>query len=195
MPARPAERHAVAIAADLTLDQIETLCVDAYKIGYPAGHLLGQKVPRTAQVAEALFADICDKNDRAAGLDPRFVQRADDGQHHRQAAAIVADARTGQHRAVALDGNVGALGENSVEMGRERKRTAAAGAGTFADDIALTVDADVLEPELGKPLFVIRGTRLFLKGRGRYLAGLDLFGDGLGLDRADKVERPHGLRA
>ena len=152
-------------------------------------------MPRTAQVAEALFADIGDKNDRTDGLDPSLVQRSDDGQHHGQAAAVVADARTGQHRAVALDPDVGALGKNSVEMSDERQRTAAAGAGTFADDVALAVDADVPEPELGKPLFVVGGSHLFLKRRGRYLAGLDLFGYGLGLDRADKVERPHGLRA
>ena len=39
------------------------------------------------------FADIGDEGDGAGRFDVAFVQGADDREHHRQAAAIVADAR------------------------------------------------------------------------------------------------------
>ena len=120
-----------------------------------------------AQVAEAFFADVGDEGDGARRLDVRLVQRANHGEHDREAAAIVADAGAFHDVAFASDFDVGAFRENRVEVRAEDQVGMRGLAGTDADDVAGLIDANIVQTEfLEEPLEFAAADLLFERRRG-----------------------------
>ena len=72
------------------------------------------------------------------------------GEHHREAAAIVANARTAKDGAFALHLHVGALGKDGVEVRGEHESRARLPARAIAEHVADFVDAHVLQAGLAK---------------------------------------------
>src|SRR5690242_10435509 len=95
-----------------------------------------------AQIARALLTDVADEVDGAVRLDVRPLERASNGEHDRETAAVVADTRAGESVAGALHGDVGPLGEHGVEMSGDRDGRSASGARPFGDNVADAVDVD-----------------------------------------------------
>ena len=107
-----------------------------------------EQLLHAAQIAEPFLADVGDERDRARRLDVGLLHLADDRDHHREAAAVVADARSLEQVALALHLDVGAFGEHRVEMRREHEMRMRGRARIVAEHVADLVDAHVLQPEL-----------------------------------------------
>ena len=117
-----------------------------------------------AQVAEPLLADVGDEGDRSRRRDLRLLQQPDDADEHGQAAAVVADARSLQHGALARDLDVGLFGEHRVEVRGDDQMRARLRPGPLAEHVALAVDAHVLQPELLERPLEHLGPRCSLNG-------------------------------
>ena len=145
-----------------------------------------------AQVAEPLFADIGDEGDRAGRLHVRLAQGTDDRRQHGEAAAVVADARPPQHVSLARDLDVGVFREHGVEVRRNHDVRRRCCAGPIAEDVAGTIDPDVLQSQIGELALQHFATRGFLEWRRRHLAEANLVLDGAPLDFLGGVQRrPH----
>src|SRR5471032_2863781 len=106
MAARAGERHAISMAARTRRSHEEPRAVDGDEpIDLP---LEGdaEQLPHAAQVAEAFFADVCHKCDRASNLNTAARDRPGHGQKDGQPAAVVADAGARQHAAVASHADI-----------------------------------------------------------------------------------------
>ena len=124
--------------------------VDRHEAIDAALQSLVEQVLHAAQVAQALFADVADEGDRARRLHVARLERADDGEDHGQAAAVVADARPANHGALLRGLDVGALGEHGVEVRGEHEVRARGRARPLAEDVAHLVDAHVLQTQLAE---------------------------------------------
>ena len=175
MPARAAEGHPVAVGSDgRRRDRVELQTVDGEEGRDPvAQRAFGEQVADAAQVALALLPDIADEEEVLLGLDPGGVERADEGQQHREAAGVVADAGREELRAFAPDGAVRALGEDRVEMGRDDDHLAVGPAAADAGDVADGVAAHLLETELAEHRLIGQRAALLLEGRGGDLGQRD----------------------
>ena len=142
-----------------------------------AGELDVEQMLDAAQVAEPLLADVGDEGDRAGGLDAGLLEQPGDAEHHRQTAAVVADARAFQHRAIARHFDVGLFGKHGVEVRGQYQVRARVAAGPLAEDVALLVDADALQLELLEQPLHRLGAALLLERRRRDLADADLLLD------------------
>ena len=125
----------------------------------------------------------------ARRLDVAGLERAHHRQHHRQPAAVVADAGAANHRALLRDLDVGALGEHGVEVRGEHEVRPRRRARALAEHVADLVDAHVLQPELAELARVELGARRLLERRRLDLADLHLLGQRAGLVGARGGER------
>ena len=161
--------------------------------------LLFEKVPHTAQISETLLADRADEDDGTLGGDFPLVERADDGQQHREPAAIVGDARRLEDGAAALDLGVGARGEHRVEMRGKDDQRSRPPPRPHAVHIALGVDTDVLQAKFDKFLPVVFRANFLFDRRRRNLAEPHLLIERLGLHALEEGQgvanrRPAGER-
>ena len=143
MTARALERHAVAQAADGDVRDAEPGAIDRDEAIDLPFQPFAEQVLDAAQIAESFFADGADEGDGARRAEVVLDDRARDGEQHREAAAIVADARAAEHRPFALHRDVRAFGKHRVEMRAEHEMRARLRAAPFAEDVAFLVDADV----------------------------------------------------
>ena len=84
-------------------------------VGVPT---LREEVAYAAQVAKALLADVPDDKDIVASAYLCGVHRAKEGQQYREAASVVPDTGCIKYCALAPHGDVGAFGEDRIEMRR-----------------------------------------------------------------------------
>ena len=131
-----------------------------------------------AQIAQALLADIGDEGDGAGGCHAAVIEGADDRQHDRKTAAIVADAGAFQDLALAGDFDVGAFREDGVEVGGEYQVRPRGLAGPDADHVAGRVDAYVAQAKFLKQALQFLPANRLLEGRRRNFAEPDLQVDG-----------------
>ena len=75
----------------LSMDEAES--VDGNEFIDLALERRDEELLHAAQIAEPFLADVGDEGDGPGSLDVRFVEGADDAQHQRKTAAIVADSR------------------------------------------------------------------------------------------------------
>src|SRR5262249_17634520 len=87
-----------------------------------------------------LLAHVADEVNGAVGLDVRSLIRPSDREHDGQATAVIPDARPGESCAAALDGDVGALGKDGVEMPRDHDGWTLTRSRTLGDDVSDGVD-------------------------------------------------------
>ena len=104
------------------------------------------------------------------------IQRANYGEHDRQPAAIVADARRFEDVALARDLDIGAFGEDGVEVSGENQIGARGLAGPDTDHVAGRVDAYVAQTEfLEQALQLLTADVFHERRRGNFAeAGLKL---------------------
>ena len=76
------------------------------------------EVAYAAQVAKALLADVPDDKDIVASVYLCGVHRAKEGQQYREAAGVVPDTGCIKYCALAPHDDVGAFGEDRIEMRR-----------------------------------------------------------------------------
>ncbi len=170
MAAGPLERHAIAQAADAAARDVALLAaVDGDELLDPILVLaLAEQELDAAEIALAFLADVADKQHVARRLELRRLHGADDGQHQRDAARVVADARRGEARALALDLDVGAFGKHGVDVREDRQhRPAGRSALAHAHGVPFGVDLDIGETRLAQHLDIRLRPRLFLEGRRR----------------------------
>ena len=120
----------------------------------------------------------------------RRLHRAHDGQHQGQPAGVVANPRRREPRAVALDLDVGALGEHRVQMRDNRHHGARAAALAHAHRVAFGVHLDVREALLAQHLEVRLRARLLLeRWRGNLVESDELLDEAVvvGLDEAARL--------
>ena len=101
-PPGPLNVDPIAIAAHAHIGDAEAGAVDGNEFIDLALQAVVKKILGAAQIAQAFLARVGDERNRAGRLHVGIVQRLNHAQHHSQAAAIVADAGTFQHRAIAL---------------------------------------------------------------------------------------------
>ena len=117
-------------------------------------------------------------------LDAAAVQRAEHLERGHQIPGVVADAGRAQDVALALDAQVGVLGEDGVRVRGEDDRRPAAGALAHAAHVRDVVGLDVAEPELLHLGPDVGRARLLLSRRRRHFRQLDpLVHDARGLGR------------
>ncbi len=143
-------------------------CGDAIAVGGA-----GEQMAHAAQVADALFADVCGEEDGDGWLDLGVTERGGEGEQTGEAGGVVADAGS-------LDtGAVGRLArlagdtcrEDGVEVGGEQE-TGAAGAGRcvsgrraeLGEDVAFVVEVRIVEAELPEAVEEPCGAGLFAEG-------------------------------
>jgi hypothetical protein len=130
-----------------------------------------------AQVAQSLFANVGDEGDCAGGLYVRFVERADDAEHHGEAAAIVANARAFEDVAFHGDADVGAFGKDGIKVRGEDQVRMRGFARPDSDHVAGGVRADIVQPEAFKEALQLLAAHFLFERRRRNLADLDLLLD------------------
>jgi hypothetical protein len=142
-----------------------------------------------AKVPGALFADVGDEVDRPlrphAGGAHGFRHR----EQHREAAAIVTDARALEQRPLTLDADVGLLRKNGIEVRRQDHDGTTPRARALGDHVPDRVDANVAQTERFEPAFHLSGTPFLLERGGRDLADRHLLVDRPGVVGADAIDR------
>src|ERR1019366_476479 len=117
--AGPFERHLVAVAAHADVRDAEAGAVHRDELIDLSFETVEEEALHAAQVAQPFLTDIGDEGGGAGSFHVAFVQGADHGEHDRETAAIVTDARGFENIALAGDFDVGAFREDGVEVGGE----------------------------------------------------------------------------
>ena len=131
--------------------------------------LLIEEVAHAAQVPRPLFTHIGHEDHAAGGVHMVLLIGASDREHHGEAAAVVADAGGVQSRAVLFDMDVGALGEDRIEVTGDDDGGLGARACALGDDIPHGINARG-ETQRLKAAFHLGATHGLLEGRGGDLA-------------------------
>jgi hypothetical protein len=118
-----------------------------------------------------------------------FPHLADDRDHDRQAAAVVADTGSLQQVPFTLHLDVGPLREHRVEVRGEDEVRVRGGAGILAKHVAHLVHAHVPQAELREHALQLLAADLLLELGRRNLAEADLVRNRLRLRRLDGVDR------
>ena len=150
-----------------------------------------QQVLDAAQVAEAFFADVADEENVAGRCEiPAAVHRADHREQHGQRSRVVADARRGEPRALALDADVRAFRKDGVEMrGDGDERTAGGPSAPHAHDVAFGVALDVGQTVLPQHLQKCRAAFVFLERRRGNFGERDDVGNHAVVEVFDRLQR------
>ena len=122
--ARPLERHPVPMASDGDVRNPEAGPVHGDEPVNLTFQRLVEQGLHAAQVAEPFLPHRADKRNRARRGHVGLVHRANHGEQHRQAAAVVADAGSLEDVSLARDPDVGVLGKDRVEMRGEARGAA-----------------------------------------------------------------------
>jgi len=138
-----------------------------------------EKMPDAAKIAQPLLTDGAHEGDRSGRRDRAGVQRSYDPQHDRQAATVVRNPGTTQHRAVALHGHVGLEGEDGIEMGGEDQVRRRCRPGALTEHVPLRIDAHVDQTQLAEVIGVGRRPLALAEGRSGNLAQTHLVLDDL----------------
>jgi hypothetical protein len=186
--ARPLERHSIALAADAASGDVQPVAVDRHETIDDARALRTEKLLHATQIAETLFAHRADESDAARRADPGVAQGADDPEHHRQPAAVVGDARTGETWPAARHAHVGALRKDRVEMRAEHHVRPRPSPRPLPEHVADGVDAHVAQAQLFEESAIGLPSRLLLEGRRRNLAERDLLLLHPGLQRVSRCD-------
>src|SRR5262245_18636228 len=142
-----------------------------------------------AKIAQPLFADIGDEEDRAFGFDPGLIESLYTSEDHCQPAAIVADTRNRDDVPAPFNLEFSLFRKDCVEMrSKHEYRSRPIRSGAFSDDFADPINPHILQSELDKTLFEIIGPFGFFKGRSGDLTDLHLFIDRAGFDGSKKFE-------
>ena len=179
---------AIAMAADRAARDAEPRVVDGDEVVDFSFELFAEQIAHAAQVARPFLADVADEVDGAVGLHAGFLERADDGENDGEPAVVVADARRAELSAVVFDGDVGAFGEDGVEVSGDDDRRPGADAAPLGDDVAGGVDADVLEAERFEALFELSAAFGFFERRRGDGGQLDLLLERPGVVGLEDVE-------
>lgn len=142
-----------------------------------------------AQVARSLFTHGANEVDRPLGDHARLGEGTRHGEHHREPAAVVADAGCGEPRTAPLHPHVRPLGEHGVEMPGDDDRWPRRDAGTLGDHVPLGVRPHALEAEGREPATKLGGAAGLLEWRRGDLADGSLLRERPRVVRADAVER------
>ena len=126
VPAGAFVGHPIAMAADGAIGQAEPGAVHGDEIVDLVLHFLRRRDGARRAGCRPFLADGAHEHDVALCGQAGGGKGAGHHEQHRQAAAVVADARALHHRALPRDGDVGALGEHRVEMRRRARPSGAA---------------------------------------------------------------------
>ena len=144
--------------------------VDPYVRLQPA---LTIEVLHATQVPESFLSDHAHEKDVVVRLDAGFLERAQDGEHHDEAAGIVSDPGREQGIADLPDGDVGAFWKDRIEVTAEPDRAGARPAASKPDDVALGVGPDRIGAQLLEKLPEANASLLLHEGRCGDLGELD----------------------
>src|SRR5262245_33129850 len=168
------ESDPVAITPYPDVGNPEPRAIDGNKTIDPAFETLVEKVLNAAQVPEPFLAHGTDECERSIGLDVVAVQRVDDANDHGKAAAIVADSRPSDEKAVARCLHHSPLRKDCIKMRAEDQVRARRPAGSLTQDVANLVDPYVPQSQFLEATFVGFGALALLERRRRYFAKTDL---------------------
>ena len=119
MAAWPIEGDMIAARPESAVhDALDPGAVQCDERGWPDGRTAGrtEQMPDSPQIAGSLLADGRGKQHRSARGHTCFGQRLCHGDHGRQAARVIRDARSLEARASARDGDVELRTKHGVEM-------------------------------------------------------------------------------
>ena len=196
VPAATKERHAIPLGANGEVGEADARAVDRKKpVDTPAKFSI-EKMSHASLVADSFFSDIGDERDRARRDDFASIERTDHAQHRRQAAAVVANARPCEGRAVSGHGEIGPFRENRIEMCGEQQVRSLLLSRPLADHVAERVNANAAQPQFLEQRMYVAGALLLVKCRRRDLTESDLIIEDLRLTGASCLHRiPHrGIR-
>ena len=163
--AGPFEGHLVAVAAHADVRDAEPGAVHRDELIDLSLEAVEEEALHAAQIAQPFLADIRDERDGAGSFHVAVIQRADYREHDGQSAAIVADARRFEDVALARDFDVGAFGEDGVEVRGEYQVGVRGLAGPDADHVAGRVDAYVAQTQFLEEALQLLPADGFLEGR------------------------------
>src|SRR5262245_21042992 len=187
--------HAIARHPDCAVCDVEACAVYGNEMGCPSFHFAIEKMAHAAKIAQPLFADIGDEDDRAFGFDPGLIEGLDTREDHGQPAAIIADAGNRDDVAAPFNLEFGLFGKDCVEMrSKHEYRGRPIPSGAFSDDVADLVNPHVFQSQLDKTLFEVFGASGFFKGRSGDLTDFHLFINRTGFDGSKKFEGTTDLR-
>ena len=146
MTSGPLERDAEPRAADGDVGDAQPFAINRDEAIDLVFQRLTEETLDPAQVAEPLFTNRGDEGNRAWGRHGGFVQRPCDRKQIGKASAIVADAWPAKDVPVPPYLDVGAARKHGVEVRADDDVRPRVGARPLANDVALGVDADVLQP-------------------------------------------------
>ena len=154
--------------------------------GVDPGTALPEEVLHAPEITHALLPDVADEEDVPGGPDVGLVHGPEHGQDGGQPPGVVRDPRREEGVSPLRDGDVGALGEDGIEVARQGQDLASPGAAPETDHVPLLVHpggvhADFLEPgqEGSAPLLFHEGGRRDLREHpevrhGLLVGGLDV---------------------
>src|SRR5688500_6704621 len=157
--------HQIPMAADPRVGDAVAGAVDREEVIDAAWLARTEQMPDTTEVAWSLLADGADEEDRPGSPHVRIAQTARDRENHREATAIVADARSGEPRHGPRHLHAGAFRKNRVEVAGKHHDRPIAGDAALADDVALAVDAHVAKAERLEPALELLAAALLLEWR------------------------------